>query len=201
MHFEPNEVYHIYNRGNNKQQLFFTNENYLYFLKKVRSEWLPYGHILSYCLMPNHFHFLLKVNECEKHLETIKELDLNDKEKLSPVEKSFRDFFISYAKSINKSYSRTGSLFQYKFKRKPITDESYLNNIAAYIHLNPVRAGIVKNAENWNFSSYRSYLNDLDDIIVTNKNEVFSWFRGKDNFIDFHKIYRDFQKDRDYLFE
>ncbi len=143
-----NQLYHIYNRGNNRENIFFDDENYLFFLSKFNYYLKDKVTVYAYCLMPNHFHFLLKVNECKTHLEMTKELDLNDKEKLSQVEKSFRDFFISYAKSINKSYSRTGSLFQYKFKRKPIIDESHLINIVAYIHLNPVRAGLVKGAEN-----------------------------------------------------
>jgi putative transposase len=63
MHFNPSEVYHIYNRGDHRQQLFFSDENYIFFLKKIRDEWLKYGDILAYCLMPNHFHFIMEPNE------------------------------------------------------------------------------------------------------------------------------------------
>lgn len=55
MHFEPNAIYHIYNQGNNRQQVFFREENYLYCLRKMRKYLLPYGDLLCYCLMPNHF--------------------------------------------------------------------------------------------------------------------------------------------------
>ena len=90
--------------------------------------------------MPNHFHFLIKIVDWEevstsKASKTLEELPLREeniskvsktfempqsKSVLTPVEKGFKDFFISYAKAINKKYDRVGSLFQYKFKRKPI---------------------------------------------------------------------------------
>jgi REP element-mobilizing transposase RayT len=59
MQFHENELYHVYNRGNRRQTTFFNNENYIYFLQKVRKYILPHCNILNYCLMPNHFHFLI----------------------------------------------------------------------------------------------------------------------------------------------
>jgi REP element-mobilizing transposase RayT len=190
-----NNIYHIYNRGNNKENIFFEEKNYQFFLQRFRYYLDELVNVYAYCLMPNHFHVLLEV---KNDGESINLKTANNE--LSPLEIAFKCFFMSYSKAINKAYNRTGSLFQTKFKRKPITNDAYLNNIVAYIHLNPVRAGLVKNAENWNFSSYKSYLKDLDDIIISDKNDVLEWFRGKENFIDFHKIYKDFQNDRDYLF-
>jgi putative transposase len=63
MDFKPNAIYHIYNQGNNRQQIFFSEENYLFFIKKMRTYLLPYGDLLCYCLMPNHFHWLFYVRE------------------------------------------------------------------------------------------------------------------------------------------
>lgn len=65
MQFHPNAIYHIYNQGNNRQQIFFKPENYLFFLKKMREYLLPHGDLLCYCLMPNHFHWLMYVREVE----------------------------------------------------------------------------------------------------------------------------------------
>ncbi|MBN1118656.1 MAG: hypothetical protein JXA77_15705 [Bacteroidales bacterium] len=65
MHFEKEHVYHIYNQGNNRQEIFFKRENYLFFLRKVRAHMLPYCDVFAWCLMPNHFHFLVRVNEVE----------------------------------------------------------------------------------------------------------------------------------------
>ncbi len=61
MNFLESEFYHLYNRGNQQQTIFFNTENYLYFLRKVRRDIVPYCDILAYCLMPNHFHFLIRV--------------------------------------------------------------------------------------------------------------------------------------------
>ena len=116
------------------------------------------------------------------------------------MEKAFKGFFMSYSKAINKAYNRTGSLFQKKFKRKIIHDAHYINNIVAYIHLNPVRAGLARSAELWPYSSYRYFGGEQNNMLNIDKNEVFGWFNGKDNFIEFHKTYREFQKERDYLF-
>ena len=62
MQFESNHIYHIYNRGNNSQRIFFNRDNYLFFLKKVKRYIYPYADILAWCLMPNHFHLMVYVN-------------------------------------------------------------------------------------------------------------------------------------------
>jgi len=65
MIFEQGHLYHIYNQGNNRQRIFFSRENYLFFLDKVKKHILPYADILAWCLMPNHFHFMVHVNHLE----------------------------------------------------------------------------------------------------------------------------------------
>ncbi|MFB6341095.1 transposase [Saccharicrinis sp. FJH62] len=62
MDFESDQLYHVYNQGNNKQDIFFCKENYLFFLKKIETHISPYADIIAYCLMPNHFHLMIKVN-------------------------------------------------------------------------------------------------------------------------------------------
>lgn len=170
MHFEPNEVYHIYNRGNNKQQLFFTNENYLYFLKKVRSEWLPYGHILSYCLMPNHFHFMMMPNE-----EACKNVTLGEKEThMQNLSKVIGKTLSSYTKAIQKQENITGNLFQKKTKAKLLTfdekfiytKQEYIKTCFHYIHLNPLEANLVLNLKEWLFSSWPDYYGYRNGTLV-----------------------------------
>ncbi|MFD1470715.1 hypothetical protein ACFQ48_20990, partial [Hymenobacter caeli] len=58
MHFEAGQLYHVYNRGNNGQQVLFTPDHYLHFLHKLRAQIRPHCQILAYCLMPNYFHLL-----------------------------------------------------------------------------------------------------------------------------------------------
>jgi len=150
---EQDRYYHIYNRGNNNDLIFYEDENYNYFIKKYRIYLDKYVDTLCFCLMKTHFHFLIKVKNTEPDIS-----EENKNPLLTPLEKAFRDFFISYAKSINKKYHRTGSLFQYKFKRKEITDNTYLKNIIRYIHFNPVESGYSLNPEDYEHSSFKTIL-------------------------------------------
>ncbi len=176
--------YHIYNRGNNREKIFFEEENYHYFLQQHQKYLSNYVDTYAYCLMPNHFHFALRIKETSKVLETF---EVSKSKKLTPLEKAFRDFFISYAKSINKRYERTGSLFQYKFKRKPVTNADYLMRLIMYIHANPVDAKLCSDFEDWRFSSYNAVLGDMPTEIK--RHEVLELFDGRKNFIAWHKEY------------
>ncbi|NVO01127.1 MAG: transposase [Bacteroidetes bacterium] len=172
--------YHVFNRGNNGDIIFYEEENYDYFLKKFRQYLDPFVDVFSYCLMNNHFHFLIRIKENEK----LQYQNLTKQLALTPIEKAFRDFFISYAKSINKKYHRTGSLFQYKFKRKQIEDEIYLKNLIRYIHLNPVEAGICSVASDYNFSSFNAITKN--DCEWLGSKEIIEMFEDINNFKAFH---------------
>ena len=163
--------YHIYNRGNNKELIFFEEDNYRFFLKQFKQYVSPFCIVYAYCLMPNHFHFFLRINDQEA------------------FDKGIKNFFISYSKAINKKYDRVGSLFQGRYKASEITTESYYTTIVAYIHQNPVVAGIVKEMAGYKYSSYSAYLSDKPTLIE--KNEVLEWFGGLQAFIDLHKILLD----------
>jgi hypothetical protein len=115
------------------------------------------------------------------------------------MEKAFKDFFISYSKAINKKYNRTGSLFQAKFKKKLIDSEIYIARLIAYIHLNPVRAGLCNKPDEWKYSSYNLILNPTGSILKVNK--IMEIYGGKKEFALFHENYSDFQKERDLLFQ
>jgi putative transposase len=157
MHFEPHAVYHLYNRGNQKQKLFFSRDNYLFFLRKARSEWLLYCDILSYCLMPNHFHFIVAANEkgCENITLKGKETHLQN------LSKAIGKTLSSYTIALNLEQQRTGNLFQKKTKAKLLDTRfaagSYLANCVYYVHNNPFLANLVKDAGEWEFSSLKDY--------------------------------------------
>ena len=163
MHFTPNEIYHVYNRGNDKQTIFFNDNNYIFFLNKVRKEWKPYCEILSYCLMPNHFHFMLVPNE-----EACNNIHLGDKlTHLQNLSKTIGKTLSSYTKAINIQNKTTGNLFQKKTKSKCLSDlgsaanmfpiKDYTLTCFHYIHQNPLQANLVKELKNWIYSSYRDY--------------------------------------------
>ena len=65
MHFQTGELYHIFNQGNNREKIFFSRENYLFFLTKIKAHILPHADVLAWCLMPNHFHLMIYVHTVE----------------------------------------------------------------------------------------------------------------------------------------
>ena len=162
--FDEGGIYHIFNRGNNKSVIFRQPDNYRYFLEKWQKYLNPYSRLLAYCQMPNHFHFLIIVNETDNENSNINFI----------LEEQFKRLFSSYSLAFNKKYSRTGSLFQKRFKRILIDSDDYLTTIIKYIHLNPVHHGFVKSPGNWPYSSYTDIPGHHDSNIDI-KN-VLSWF-------------------------
>jgi len=172
---EPGKIYHIYNRGVNKQPIFFDNENYIYFLKQFDKYVSAKVDVLAYCLMPNHFHLLVRIRMTDgMPIDEISASTL----------KSFRDFLISYAKAINKKYKKTGALFQQKYKRKEVDNDFYLSGLIQYIHMNPVKAGLCDNFLNWRFSSYGAIVSGKPTKVCVS--EVLDWFGGLARFIQTH---------------
>ncbi len=134
------EHYHIFNRGNNYDNIFLKRENYLHFLRLLR-KYLPpdQAEIVAYCLMPNHYHLLV-------YLRT------------GSFSKMMQPFLLAYTNGFNRRYQRIGALFQGRFKGRHVGKNEYLLHLSRYIHLNPVKAGLVQKAEDWEFLSYRDYL-------------------------------------------
>ena len=162
--FQPNQFYHIYNRGNNKQQIFFNRENYLYFLKKLKTCRLTYFcDIVAYCLMPNHYHILVYTNDSF----SLRNPGTSASPESVAFAKKIGTLQSSYTQAINKQENRIGSLFQQKAKAKELN----LNNEGAficfnYIHQNPYVAGLSNALEDWEFSSYRDYANLRNGTLV-----------------------------------
>jgi putative transposase len=167
MKYAPNTIYHIYNQGNNRHVIFPKEKNYLFFLKKVRKHLLPCVDILAYCLMPNHFHFLVYTNDlsCAEVLAKTTGKRNYCQQKLS---KEIGCLLSGYTKAINKQEHRTGALFRPRTKQKVCfyegfggideqAKEEYALNCFHYIHNNPVTARIVKNATDWTYSSAKDY--------------------------------------------
>lgn len=170
MNLIPNEFYHIYNRGNNKQRIFFNDSNYIYFLKKIREQIYPISEIIAWCLMPNHFHLIIMANE-----KTIAERTTFGGKPMQEFPYRIGILLSSYAQAINKQNNTTGSLFQQKTKAKLLYEEqhgskeSYLANCFHYIHQNPLRAGIVKNLIDWPYSSYPDYVSGRNGNLCNKK--------------------------------
>lgn len=183
--------YHIFNRGNNGEKIFYEYRNYEYFLNKFHEHLKNYLELYAYCLLPNHFHLLIKViKECI----TITKQNKTNKRTIS---KAFSNFFNCYSKSINKQQGRYGNLFQRPFKRKLINKDGYLETVVYYIHQNPIHHGMSNKMEDYNWSSYNSILNEQS--IFINTGEVISWFGNKEDFINIHNTmlsnYNDLNKE------
>jgi len=186
-------IYHIYNRANGNELLFKTEDNYRYFLQKYDSYISLIAETYCYCLMPNHFHFLVRIKGENDLTENFKDKIRKDNHKdqtgfknLSGlVSRQFSNLFNAYSKAFNKQQNRKGSLFIRPFKRKQVTDEQYLKKLVLYIHYNPVEAGLAKNPKYWKFSSYKSFLSKQTTKLK--RAEVISWFNDLDNFIYCHQ--------------
>jgi len=152
--FLPNQYYHFYNRGNNRQTVFFEQDNYLYFLRGVKKYLCAQVDILAYCLMPTHYHILGRVKQ-QQTSEVFKTSEVSVSRNVSLA---MQKLGISYTKAINKRFSRVGALFQGQFQSKPITTYSHLLNLCVYTHANPVKDGLVLLPEDWEYSNYLEWM-------------------------------------------
>jgi len=159
-----NHFYHVFNRGNNFEQIFFNQQNYHFFLKRLLQYFDNKINLVAYCLMPNHYHLLVEI--------------LQD----GYLQKAMQKFSTSYTKAINKEQSRVGHLFQGRYKSKLIPNNNYLLHLSRYIHLNPVKAGLAKKPEDWLFSSYLDFADKRKSEYI-NHEIITSQFQDYQNFV------------------
>jgi REP-associated tyrosine transposase len=154
MNFQPDIIYHIYNRGNQQQNIFINHDNYIYFLEKMRKYILPRCEILCWCLMPNHFHFLVYTNEESGRLIPKTPIPIQN------LTEGIRLLLSSYAKGLQKQQGFKGNLFQQKTKTKAVSGNNTSYGVTAfhYIHQNPYKSNLVRKMEDWEFSSFRDYI-------------------------------------------
>lgn len=164
---QPGQYYHIYNRGNNRENIFVEERNYPYFLSLYSRHIAPVADTFAYCLMKNHFHLLIRVKEPSRFDSTPRHLHPSQ---------AFSNLFNAYAKAMNKAYGRTGSLFQDRFRRIVVTSEHYRRRLIVYIHLNPQYHGFVDNFRDWPWSSYHGLCEDGQTMLQGAT--VQDWFGG-----------------------
>jgi REP element-mobilizing transposase RayT len=165
--FVPGVFYHVFDRGVNRENIFFEERNYPYFLGLFQVHITPVADLYAYCLLKNHFHLLLRI-KTDAVLKT------------ASVSKAFNNFLTAYAKAVNKGYGRTGALFQHHFGRIPIFTDSYYTALARYIHQNPRKHGLVKDFRDWPYSSYHLLLSSGPTSMA--RAQVIDWFGGKEEF-------------------
>ena len=160
MNFKPGNVYHIFNQGNDKQQIFSSDDEYKIFINLLKRNIQANCEIIAWCLMPNHFHIMVYTDE--RVLSTKKQGLLE----LDPLTNGIRKLLSGYARIYNSRHEKSGSLFRQKTKSKCLTDfdpkryknqDDYYFNCFHYIHQNPLVANLVKKMEDWRYSSFKFY--------------------------------------------
>ncbi len=194
--FNPGAIVHVYNRGNNKEKIFFDKQDYQAFLfrlglclgfteeelNKEKSIAMPYSRIRItdmnkndfklhvFCLMPNHFHLLIEQTG-----------------NIS-ISKLMSKLCTSYSKYINKKYGRVGHTFQDCFKAVLVENNPQLMWVSSYIHMNPVKDRLVKHPSDYIWSSYNDYI-EKRNLLIINKELLFGTFGDIKNFIKQTLIY------------
>lgn len=163
-------IYHIMVRGINGQDIFHDDRDKQKFIK-IMSKYkdICQYEVYGYCLMSNHIHLLIK--ECKQTISQV-----------------MKRIGTSYVYWYNMKYERSGHLFQGRFKSESVEDDKYLLVVLRYIHLNPIKAGLVEEAADYKWSSYSEYINQKNNL--TDINFVLSIFNPNQS--KAVKIFEDF---------
>jgi len=152
MIYQQGGIYHLFNRGCEKREIYHGENNYRFFLKNIRLTKDLYNvDLIAFCLMPNHFHLLVRQNS-----------DIS-------IAKWIQKVLLGYVQAFNKQNNRKGTLFEGATKLRLINKDEYLSNIIHYIHLNPKKAKLVENPEDWSYSSYKIWFSNLKNSMIPNR--------------------------------
>lgn len=145
----PGHYYHIYNRGARRKSIFYEEENYLMVIRNFKKYCRQFNlTLIAYCLMPNHYHLLVRQNG-------------SDRAGLLPQRS-----FLSYTHAFNRRYNESGTLFEGRFKTKHVNTEPYLCYLCKYIHFNPVKDGIVSTPDSWLYSNYLDWIGEREGTLL-----------------------------------
>ena len=191
--------YHIYNSGNNGQDVFLETENYYYFLRLYAKYIEPIAETYAWCLLKNHFHFLIRIKDESEINPNHLTYSTIEKPKIITPSKQFSHLFNAYTQAINKKHQRTGSLFEKNFERKLISTEAYFQQLIFYIHNNPVKHGFVDKMNLYPWSSFESVTSDKPTMIK--RSEVLTIFGDKEGFLEYHSHQQNTNAINDFIIE
>lgn len=147
--FAQGQYYHIYNRGSGRQLIFREKDNYLFVLRLMKKYASPSNiSVVAYCLMPNHYHFLVRQDGIE------------------PAGLLPQRIFNSYTKAFNKRYARSGTLLEGRYKAIHVDKDAYLQHLCRYIHANPVKHGLVSHLEEWPYGNYHEWIGVRNGTLI-----------------------------------
>ncbi|MFA6403421.1 MAG: hypothetical protein WCX31_17625 [Salinivirgaceae bacterium] len=198
---EYGKYYHIYNRGNNYENIFLDSDDYLHFLNNLDVYINPIADIYAWCLLKNHFHILARIKEeaeigyLNSEFANSEDIYLKWKTHFPEIPDSkfckkpiptqqFKHLFNSYSRWFNFRHQRSGSLFEKNFERKLVENQSYFTNLIVYIHNNPVKHGFVEHAIEYPWSSYLTITSEKPTKLK--REDVIYFFDGDENYIRQH---------------
>jgi len=211
----PNQSYHIFNHANGFENIFRVDENYRFFLEKYQQYISPIAETYAYCLMPNHFHLVVRIRKREQLEEIIQtknnfvatnfskvsfdfgkvgEVDeagtvdtvrISDDDIQRYLSKQFSNLFSSYTQSFNVMYKRRGSLFIKNFKREIILDKEYFLNAIVYTHRNPIHHGFCTRYSDWSYTSYCEITEQKSEFVEVTR--LLTIFGAKKFFVEVHQ--------------
>ncbi|NVO19749.1 MAG: hypothetical protein HXX13_08615 [Bacteroidetes bacterium] len=201
---ESGNFYHIYNRGINGCNLFYSVENYRHFLRLYQKYIDPVAETFAWALLKNHFHLLVRIRlESEVILSSLpipKYDNMEDYDvKLRKPHLYFSDLFNAYCKAINKQEERTGALFERPFRRLLVDQPAYFRNIIIYIHKNPEKHGFTDNFRHYPWSSYGTILSLKPTRI--NRHKIIGWFNSIAEFESEHEVFQAYDLFKDFCLE
>jgi len=197
--------FHIYNRGNNGENIFIQERNYAYFMELWWKHISPIAETWAYSLLRNHFHAAVYIRGRESDLtgstgNSVSQSQHEDidhpstdstgnlsgfNSKIKPPSQYFSNFFNAYARGVNIAIQRTGALFERPFQRIPVGNESYLMRLIVYIHQNPEKHQFVEDFRDWNYSSYHELTGDVPTHLQ--RDRVMQLFGSRADFIRIHQ--------------
>ncbi len=191
------QFYHVFSRAVGSEKLFISNENYLYFLRKMKHHILPVADVFAYSLLPNHFHLLVRIKQMETlnaYFENRKSKPFNELVNDMPdfVMEQFSNWLNGYTKAFNKMYNRKGGLFIDYLKRSEALTDTDITSFIFYIHKNAVHHGLTNQIGEWSYDSYPLILSEKPTSLL--RDEIIAWFGSKKWFIDFHQQNIDLKK-------
>ena len=198
---EEGSVYHIYNKAASNLVLFKDDNDYLFFLAKYFEYFTNYFDTFAYCLIPNHFHLLIRMKTKEEFITSIEKENtkssikfINDEIPINNfISDQFRRFLSSIANKYNKKYQHEGSVFVKKLKKVKVSTDGSIQRLLCYIHHNPIHHGLVYDYSQWEYSSYNSYFNNIKYNI--SKEMILHWLG---DISVFEKIHENFKIENSY---
>ena len=167
--------FHIYNRGNNGENIFIQERNYAYFMELWWKHTYQVFETWAFCLLRNHFH-IAGFFKTTKDLAGLK---------IKEPSQYFSNFFNAYSRGLNIATQRTGALFERPFKRIPVDSEAYLMRLIIYIHQNPQKHRFENDFRDWNYSSYHEMTGNTPTRLQRDK--VLQLFGSREDFVRIHQ--------------